>query len=155
MSWKAEALTPGGMGPGLGTQLHLGSGQETQSFIAKLDTVFEDRPSSVSVKGLCAWCSVIGVGVGWEARGKPTSFTSNQNWRGVLRDVKPRLAGSKLAWILVVVGIIAAKPSCGLRNDCLPSPLTPLFSLVFSPQPTIWRHHHRLLDFSLGISVLC
>lgn len=74
MSWKAEALTPGGMGPGLGTQLHLGSGQETQSFIAKLDTVFEDRPSSVSIKGLRAWCSVVGVGVGWGGQGKAYQF---------------------------------------------------------------------------------
>lgn len=36
VSWKAEGPTPGGMEPGLGAGLHLGSGQETESFIGSL-----------------------------------------------------------------------------------------------------------------------
>lgn len=70
MSWKAEVLTPGGMGPGLGNSAALGSGQETKSFRAKLDTVFEDGSSSVSVEGLCTRCYIIGLGIAWGGQRK-------------------------------------------------------------------------------------
>lgn len=123
------------------------------SFIAKLDTVFEDRSSSVSIKGLCAWCQVTGLGVCWGGWGKHTGFIFNHSWWRFLRDVKPWLASRKLAWVLVVVGVTTTKPSCPLRMTGCPL-LRPYHSLC-----ALSTAHHlasppHLLDFSLGIHVL-